>query len=109
MRKGKPQRKPHEPYINYEQDFIRQPNGCWEWKWGTRGNGYGSVRIGKKKHSVHRVVYNEYYGEIPKYYFVCHMCDNPPCANPEHLWLGTHKDNMRDKVRKARTRKGYKN
>lgn len=78
-------------------------NGCWVWQRCTAGKGYGAISIGKQKVGyVHRVSYSVYKGEIPKGLVVMHMCDNPPCCNPEHLQVGTHKDNMQDAKSKGR-------
>lgn len=81
-------------------DRFCQPaaNGCIEWT-GCRGKrGYGRYR----SQAAHRVAYERANGPIPAGMVVCHTCDNPPCVNPEHLWLGTIADNNRDMVEKQR-------
>jgi hypothetical protein len=82
------------------------PSGCWEWT-GTRNrDGYGQLKLkGGKGYPfrAHRVAYEAAYGPIPDGMIVCHSCDNPPCCNPEHLWLGTHKDNAADRTAKRRS------
>lgn len=66
---------------------------------------YGMIKFQKKQIGVHRASYLAFIGEIPKGMLVCHSCDNPPCINPEHLWLGTHQDNNDDCIKKNRSKK----
>jgi len=75
--------------------------GCHLWTSVSIG-GYGVIRQKGKWAKAHRLSYELYKGKIPKGKCVCHTCDNPLCVNPDHLFLGTHKDNMQDKVRKGR-------
>jgi hypothetical protein len=81
------------------------PNGCWEWA-KCRRNGYGRVYIGKRLNSVHRVAAALWLGLdlLDLAVVVCHRCDNPPCFNPDHLFLGDAFDNMRDASTKGRLR-----
>jgi hypothetical protein len=71
----------------------------------TRNDGYISVKIKGKNIRVHRLVYELHNGKIDNGLVVMHTCDNPSCINPNHMELGTHKENMEDKSKKNRTPK----
>lgn len=88
---------------------IKTETGCLEWTLGRTVRGYGRIKYKGKDRRVHRIVWELENGEIPKGMFVCHTCDNPPCCNLDHLFLGTHSDNMKDMWRKGRNPKGLKN
>lgn len=79
---------------------------CREWTGDKDRRGYGRMYIridGKrKKVAAHRWAYQHYVGPIPFKMLACHHCDNPSCVTPEHLFLGTHKDNRADCIRKGR-------
>lgn len=84
---------------------INETTDCWEWQGGTNNIGYGLIRDDKRMRTTHRVSYEEHNQvAIPKYMCVCHTCDNPLCVNPQHLWLGTRKDNIQDMIKKGRAR-----
>ena len=85
----------------FEQKFVKC-DGCWEWLASKNPDGYGRVRRFGRMESAHRIAYELYVGAIEDKQ-VLHTCDNPSCVNPKHLFLGTHKENMEDKVRKGRT------
>jgi hypothetical protein len=76
---------------------------CWEWKAWRDKDGYGRWNpiLGIKFYS-HRLMYEITYGSIPGGLLVCHHCDNPPCCNPDHLFLGTNQDNLADRDEKGR-------
>ena len=90
--------------FSYE-DFrsLLVPNGaCLEWVKSCTTGGYGQTQYKGKRIYVHRLTMLLEGIDIPKDKFVLHTCDNPCCCNPDHLFLGTHQDNMDDKVRKGR-------
>lgn len=79
-------------------------SGCWEWTGYRMPYGYGQVGHDYKVVTTHRAAYMAFVGPIDDGLFVCHQCDNPPCFNPEHLFLGTASDNAGDMKRKGRAR-----
>jgi len=93
--------------FNFLKKFIQgSPNECWEWSAGKFKQGYGAFGIDKKMVNTHRVAYELFVGPIPEGLCVLHTCDNPSCVNPNHLFLGTQKDNIQDMVKKGRCYKG---
>lgn len=89
-------------YQRFMSKVSKDPCGCWIWNGSISRGGYGQIGINKKQWRAHRLSYEIHKGKIPNGLYVCHSCDNPPCVNPDHLWLGTPQDNMDDMVRKQR-------
>jgi len=98
--KGKRTKK--ERFFEYVE---KKSFGCWEWSGGLDKAGYGRFGLENAKGiGAHRYSYALHYGSFKKSLFVLHECDNPKCVNPDHLFLGTHQDNMADMVKKGRQR-----
>ncbi len=85
---------------------VRKTDACWLWTRGRSSMGYGHLRVNGKLMYAHRFSYELHYGAIPTGMFVCHHCDTPSCVRPDHLFVGTPADNMRDKTAKGRTPSG---
>ena len=77
--------------------------GCLEWQGTCDKNGYGYAKISGVRWYIHRAIYHYLIAPIPNALCVLHKCDNPPCINSDHLFLGTHRENMQDMVIKGRT------
>jgi hypothetical protein len=92
---------------NIKQRSIQTPTGCWEWNGARTSAGYGEISRGGKVRYVHRLSWEIHRSPIPKGQHVLHRCDNPPCWNPDHLFLGTNQDNTDDKIAKGRMRHGH--
>ncbi len=75
---------------------------CWEWSGGRGSNQYGRMSYQCKSMSMHRFSWMIHNGSIPNGMLILHHCDNPPCVNPKHLFMGTQQDNMDDMINKGR-------
>lgn len=81
----------------------KEENECWEWIGGRDDHGYGNFQLGPKCCvKAHRFSYDLNVGEIPHGLMILHKCDNPTCVNPNHLMMGTMKDNVHDMLAKGR-------
>lgn len=82
--------------------IVSDADVCWPWTRSRLPKGYGRIYVAGKFLLAHRVAYELRRGPIPSGLLVLHRCDNPPCCNPKHLFLGTHQDNVRDMTTKGR-------
>lgn len=86
------------------------PDKCWEWQGGTTQGAYGIISryppTGRVTYRAHRLAYEHFVGPIPEGMHVLHSCHNPPCCNPAHLSVGTHAENMQQKIDAGRSNRG---
>ena len=83
---------------------VEKTEGCWLWRASRNRAGYGYFGdwSHRRTRAAHRVSWELAHGPIPPGLLVCHTCDNPPCVRPDHLFLGTHTDNLHDSMAKGR-------
>jgi hypothetical protein len=95
-------------FERFHKKYEINESGCWIWTAGTRPNKKGIPyprhwTDERKSIGAHRFSFELIHGSIQKSMYVCHKCDTPLCVNPDHLFVGTHQDNMRDMVQKKRS------
>jgi HNH endonuclease len=94
---------PVTPIESFDKKYIPEPfSGCWLWTGSITGAGYGRIKTGGFRMDAHRAAFVLFRGKIPSGLFVLHKCDVKLCVNPDHLFLGTGTDNMRDCLKKGR-------
>lgn len=92
-----------EAWVRVLGACVEQDNGCWMYQRHCNRSGYGFVYYKGRMVNAHRVIWLSLNGPIADGLVVCHTCDNPPCCNPSHLWLGTKAENNRDREVKGRS------
>ena len=83
---------------------VQKSDGCWTWTRSRFPQGYGQIKTPKGGRGAHRVSWMLHFGDIPDGLYVCHHCDNPRCVRPDHLFLGTARDNSLDMHAKGRAK-----
>ena len=97
------------PAIDRFEEKFSKSEGCWLWTAALDDKGYGAFGYEGKVQKAHRVSVQLYNGvELSSDEHVCHTCDTPACVNPEHLFVGTRSDNMKDMVSKGRQSPGLR-
>lgn len=92
-----------EVVARFWSKVVINPDGCWSWSGGHGGkDGRAMLSVDGQKFYAYRVSYEIHHGPITDGLHVCHACDNPECSRPDHLWLGTAADNLRDAAEKGR-------
>lgn len=94
-------------WMTFQENTIKRENGCIEWQGYADRKGYGRFSTHGGEVLCHRIAYAIHFGANVAGKQVLHRCDNRLCCNPQHLFLGTHKDNMADMVRKGRSPKRF--
>lgn len=93
--------------ISFWSKVRRGPSqACWLWQGGVNSKGYGVLRVNGRSTYAHRFSYELEHGQLPPCTFVLHHCDTPRCVNPAHHFLGGHKENREDCVKKGRHSRG---
>lgn len=94
--------KPVKNLLKHILEHLDMSGEHWLWKRKTTIFGHGQLKYKRKMRLVHRLMWEFTRGPIPQGMCVCHKCDIPQCCKPTHLFIGSHSDNARDKVRKGR-------
>lgn len=99
--------KKEAPFLRFMRSYeICRDTGCWIWNSSKYKNGYGWIKAFGKVVSAHRFAYELYNGKIKSGMQILHQCDRRDCVNPDHMRVGTHKENMREAAERGRMRSG---